>query len=113
VVVFQPHRYTRTRDLLDDFANVLADVDVLVLTEIYPAGEAPIAGADGRALARAVRVRGKVDPVLIDHPREIVTALPALLVDGDLLLLLGAGDIGATASALAAAGELKAMKVEK
>jgi UDP-N-acetylmuramate--alanine ligase len=106
-VVFQPHRYTRTRDLLDDFANVLAEVDVLVLTEIYPAGEAPIAGADGRALARAVRARGKVDPVLIEHPREIPAALPALLADGDLLLLLGAGDIGAAANALAAAGSLK------
>jgi UDP-N-acetylmuramate--alanine ligase len=106
-VVFQPHRYTRTRDLLDDFANVLADVDVLVLTEVYPAGEAPIAGADGRALARAVRARGKVDPVLIDHPRDIPSALPALLGDGDLLLLLGAGDIGAAANELAKAGSLK------
>jgi UDP-N-acetylmuramate--alanine ligase len=109
-VVFQPHRYTRTRDLLDDFANVLAEVDVLMLTEIYPAGEAPIAGADGRALARAVRARGKVDPVLIEHPREIATALPALLADGDVLLLLGAGDIGATANALAAAGALKSAR---
>ena len=70
VVGFQPHRYSRTRDLLDDFANVLAEADVLVLTEVYPAGEAPIAGADGRALARAVRARGKVDPVLVEHPRE-------------------------------------------
>ena len=105
--MFQPHRYTRTRDLLDDFANVLADVDVLVLTEVYPAGEAPIAGADGRALARAVRARGKVDPVLIDHPRDIPSALPALLGDGDLLLLLGAGDIGAAANELAKAGSLK------
>jgi len=113
VVVFQPHRYTRTRDLLDDFANILAEVDVLVLTEIYPAGEAPIAGADGRALARAVRARGKVDPVLVDHPRDIDSVLPPLLADGDLLLLLGAGDIGATASALGAAGELKTPKVEK
>jgi UDP-N-acetylmuramate--alanine ligase len=102
VVAFQPHRYTRTRDLLDDFANVLASVDVLVLTEVYPAGEAPIANADGRALARAVRARGKVDPVLIDHPRELRTALPPLLRDGDLLLLLGAGDIGAAAVELAA-----------
>jgi UDP-N-acetylmuramate--alanine ligase len=108
VVGFQPHRYSRTRDLLDDFANVLAEVDVLVLTEIYPAGEAPIAGADGRALARAVRARGKVDPVLISHPREFKDALPALLRDGDLLLLLGAGDIGAAALELAQAGHLKA-----
>ena len=107
VVAFQPHRYTRTRDLLDDFANVLSDVDVLVLTEIYPAGEAPIAGADGRALARAVRARGKVDPVLIEHPRELRGALSALLEDGDLLLVMGAGDIGAAANEIAAAGEVK------
>jgi UDP-N-acetylmuramate--alanine ligase len=113
VIAFQPHRYTRTRDLLDDFANVLADADVLVLTEVYPAGEAPIAGADGHALARAVRARGKVDPVLIDHPRELKDTLPALLRDGDLLLLMGAGDIGAAATELAAAGTLKFMKVEK
>jgi UDP-N-acetylmuramate--alanine ligase len=107
VVAFQPHRYTRTRDLLDDFANVLAETDVLVLTEVYPAGETPIANADGRALARAVRARGKVDPVLIEHPRDLRTALPPLLRDGDLLLLLGAGDIGAAANEIAQAGNLK------
>jgi UDP-N-acetylmuramate--alanine ligase len=107
VVAFQPHRYSRTRDLMDDFANVLADADVLVLTGVYPAGEAPIAGADGRALARAVRARGKVNPVLVDHPRDFAQALPALLRDGDLLLLLGAGDIGATAATLAQRGHLK------
>ncbi len=107
VVAFQPHRYSRTRDLLDDFAKVLSDVDVLVLTEVYPAGEAPIANADARALARALRARGKVDPVVIDHPRELKDVLPALLRDGDLLLLMGAGDIGAAASELAALGELK------
>jgi UDP-N-acetylmuramate--alanine ligase len=110
VVGFQPHRYSRTRDLLDDFANVLAEVDVLVLTDVYPAGEAPIAGADGRALARAVRARGKVDPVLIDHPRELKDALPALLQDGDLLLLLGAGDIGAAAVEMGQAGQLRTNK---
>lgn len=107
VVAFQPHRYTRTRDLLDDFAKVLAEVDVLVLCDVYPAGETPIAGADGRALARAVRSRGKVDPVFIEHPRELRQTLPALLRDGDLLLLLGAGDIGAVAQELAAAGGLR------
>ena len=107
VVAFQPHRYSRTRDLLDDFANVLADADVLVLTEVYPAGESPIAGADGRALARAVRARGKVDPVLIDHPREFADTLPALLRDGDLVLLLGAGDIGGVAVELAGQGHLR------
>jgi UDP-N-acetylmuramate--alanine ligase len=107
VVAFQPHRYSRTRDLLDDFSRVLADVDVLVLTEVYPAGEAPIANADGRALARAVRARGKVDPVFIDHPRELRDTLPTVLRDGDLLLLLGAGDIGAAATELAQGAELR------
>ncbi|MBS0486901.1 MAG: UDP-N-acetylmuramate--L-alanine ligase [Proteobacteria bacterium] len=111
VVAFQPHRYTRTRDLLDDFAAVLAQADVLVLTDVYPAGEAPIAGADGRALARAVRARGKVDPVFVAQARELETALPALLRDGDLLLMMGAGDIGAVANEIAAAGMLKSGKV--
>jgi UDP-N-acetylmuramate--alanine ligase len=110
VVAFQPHRYSRTRDLLDDFANVLAETDVLVLTDVYPAGEAPIPNADGRALARAVRARGKVDPVLIEHPRDLSAALPPLLRDGDLLLLLGAGDIGAAASELASGGHLRTEK---
>jgi UDP-N-acetylmuramate--alanine ligase len=107
VVAFQPHRYSRTRDLLDDFAKVLAEVDVLVLTEVYPAGESPIPGADGRALARAIRARGKTDPVLIDHPRDLRDTLPALARDGDLIMLLGAGDIGAAAIELANAGNLR------
>ncbi len=107
VVAFQPHRYSRTRDLLDDFAAVLSETDVLVLTEVYPAGEAPIANADGRALARAVRARGKVDPVLVEHPRELKSVLPTLLRDGDLLLVMGAGDIGAAANELAEAGLAK------
>jgi UDP-N-acetylmuramate--alanine ligase len=89
---------------------VLAEADVLVLTDVYPAGEAPIAGADGRALARAVRARGKVDPVFVEHPRELKNALPALLRDGDLLLAMGAGDIGAAANDIAAAGTLKSGK---
>lgn len=110
VVVFQPHRYSRTRDLLDDFANVLAEVDALVLTDVYPAGETPIAGADGHALARAVRARGKVDPVLVDHPRDLKDTLPALLRDGDLLLLMGAGDIGAAAVEIARVGHLRSQK---
>ncbi|MGH8147439.1 MAG: UDP-N-acetylmuramate--L-alanine ligase [Rhodanobacteraceae bacterium] len=107
VIVFQPHRYSRTRDLLDDFAGVLCEADALVLTDVYPAGEAPIAGADGRALARAVRARAKVVPVFTEHPRELRETLPALLHDGDLVLLLGAGDIGAAAGELAAGGNLK------
>ncbi len=106
VVAFQPHRYSRTRDLLDDFARVLASVDALVLTEVYPAGEAPIPGADGRALARAVRARGRVDPVLVNHPRDLPRVLPDLLHDGDLLILLGAGDIGRAAQQIGKHGLL-------
>ena len=110
VVAFQPHRYSRTRDLLDDFARVLAAADVLVLSEVYAAGEAPIAGADGRALARAVRARGKTDPVFVEQVRELPAALASLLEDGDLLLLMGAGDIGQVAGALAATGRITAEK---
>ncbi len=107
VLAFQPHRYTRTRDLLDDFAVVLSLADVVVLSEVYSAGEAPIAGADGRALARAVRSRGRVDPVFVQHPRELAKVLPDLLRDGDLLLLQGAGDIGAVAQELEQRGHLR------
>jgi UDP-N-acetylmuramate--alanine ligase len=100
VAVFQPHRYSRTRDLMDDFANVLAGVDVLVLTEVYPAGESPIAGADGRALARAIRSRGQVEPVFVPELDDLAATLPDILEDGDLLVTLGAGSIGAAAAAL-------------
>ncbi|WP_147653571.1 UDP-N-acetylmuramate--L-alanine ligase [Vulcaniibacterium gelatinicum] len=104
VVAFQPHRYTRTRDLFDDFAAVLSSVDTLVLTEVYPAGEAPIAGADARSLARAIRARGRIDPIVVGGPGELVHVLPDVLQDGDLLLLMGAGDIGQVAQQLAAQG---------
>jgi UDP-N-acetylmuramate--alanine ligase len=100
VLAFQPHRYTRTRDLLDDFATVLTEADVLVLLEVYAAGEDPIAGADGRAIARAVRSRGGVEPVFIESPDELLAVLEGLLLDGDLLLTMGAGDIGAAAARL-------------
>ncbi|HSC46680.1 MAG TPA: cyanophycin synthetase, partial [Gammaproteobacteria bacterium] len=100
VVAFQPHRYTRTRDLFDDFAEVLSQADALLLTEVYAAGETPIAGADGRALARAIRNRGKVDPVFVQRSSDLPEALAAVLKDGDLLLTLGAGDIGAVAAEL-------------
>jgi UDP-N-acetylmuramate--alanine ligase len=101
VIAFQPHRYTRTRDLFEDFTRVLSEsADLLLLTEVYPAGEAPVSGADGRALARAIRVRGRIDPVFVEHSVELFDALPALLRDGDVLLTLGAGDIGAVAPAL-------------
>lgn len=95
VLLFQPHRYTRTRDLLDDFAEVLSEVDLLLLTEVYPAGEAPISHADGRALARAVRGRGRVEPVFLADLAHAEAALDDLVMEGDLLLVAGAGDIGA------------------
>ncbi|MFI4920752.1 MAG: UDP-N-acetylmuramate--L-alanine ligase [Gammaproteobacteria bacterium] len=100
VAAFQPHRYTRTRDLFDDFAEVLSQVDALLLTEVYAAGETPIAGADGRALARAIRNRGRVDPVFVQRVQDLPEALASVLKPGDLLLTLGAGDIGAVAAEL-------------
>ena len=101
VVAFQPHRYTRTRDLFEDFAQVLSEADALVLTEVYAAGEAPIAGADGRALSRAIRLRGQVDPVFVDSAADLAEVLPGVLADGDVLLMAGAGDIGAASAELA------------
>lgn len=100
VVAFQPHRYTRTRDLLDDFAQVLADPDVLLVSEVYSAGEAPIPGADGRALCRAVRSRGRVDPVFVEDIESLPGVLKDLLQPGDVVLTLGAGSIGAVAARL-------------
>ena len=109
VLVFQPHRYTRTRDLLDEFARVLSEADALIVAEVYPAGEAPIAGADGKALCRAIRSRGRVEPVLLRSLDELPGALVDVLRDGDVVLTMGAGSIGAAAhdlpAALAAAGE--------
>lgn len=100
VVAFQPHRYTRTRDLFEDFTIVLSDTDVLVLLDIYAAGETPIVGADGRTLCRAIRTRGKVDPIFVEHVSELPATLIGLLRDGDVLLTLGAGDIGGVAATL-------------
>jgi UDP-N-acetylmuramate--alanine ligase len=100
VLVFQPHRYSRTRDLLDDFATVLSDADVVILLDVYAAGEAPIAGADGRAIARAVRSRGSVEPVFVESLEDVEAVLGDLLDEGDLVLTMGAGDIGAYAATL-------------
>jgi UDP-N-acetylmuramate--alanine ligase len=100
VVVFQPHRYTRTHDLLDDFVQVLSGADVLVLSEVYAAGEAPVSGADGRALARGIRARGHIDPVFVEDLADLPVVLNDLLQDGDVLLTLGAGDIGAASARL-------------
>ncbi len=104
VVAFQPHRYSRTRDLFDDFAGVLSDVDALVLTEVYAAGEAPIANADAKSLARTIRARGRIDPVVVADVDELRAVLPDVLQDGDLLLVMGAGDIGQFAQSLAQDG---------
>lgn len=107
VVVFQPHRYTRTRDLFDDFTEVLSAADVLLLTEVYPAGEAPITGADGRALARAIRQRGVVDPIFVSDIDAVAQTLRGVLADGDVVLTLGAGSVGALANSLPAEFSLK------
>jgi len=102
VLAFQPHRYTRTRDLFEDFVRVLSTVDVLVLADVYPAGEAPIVAADGRALARAVRVAGKVEPVFVEDIGELPHALRTLVRDGDVVVTMGAGSIGGAAAQLSA-----------
>jgi UDP-N-acetylmuramate--alanine ligase len=100
VLVFQPHRFTRTRDCFEDFVKVLSETDVLVLTEVYPAGEAPIVAADGRALARAVRVAGKVEPVFVENVTDVPATVRDLAQTGDVVLVMGAGSIGQVAPAL-------------
>ena len=102
VVVFQPHRFTRTQELLDDFSALLDDVTCLVITEVYAAGEKPIARADGRALCRSIRARGGTDPVFVSDLRGLKEALVPILRDGDVVLTLGAGDIGRAARQLVA-----------
>ncbi len=97
-VLFQPHRFTRTRDLFEDFTRVLADVDQLILLEVYPAGEAHIKDADGRALARSIRNRGKVDPVFVEELEGLDEVVDKVLQDEDIFLTLGAGSIGAWAA---------------
>lgn len=103
LLAFQPHRYTRTRDLLDDFARVLASVDALIVTEVYAAGEAPLAGADGKAICRAIRSHGRVEPVFIDKIEDLPRALIQIARDGDVIVTMGAGSIGAAAAELPAA----------
>jgi UDP-N-acetylmuramate--alanine ligase len=101
VLAFQPHRFTRTRDLFEDFARVLSSVDALLLTEVYAAGEAPIVAADGRALARAVRVTGKVEPIFVENVTDLPSSILAMAKDGDVVLVMGAGSIGQVAGKLA------------
>lgn len=101
VMIFQPHRYTRTRDLYEDFAEVLSKVDVLILLDVYAAGEEPIPGADSRALCRSIRQRGQLDPVFVATTAEVPAVLAGLLAEGDLVLAQGAGNVGALARTLA------------
>jgi UDP-N-acetylmuramate--alanine ligase len=103
VLAFQPHRYSRTRDLFEDFVAVLATADVLVLGEIYPAGEPPIVAADGRALARALRVAGRIEPVFVDDIADMAAAIRAVALADDVVLTMGAGSIGSVAAQLVAA----------
>ncbi|MBN6345212.1 glutamate ligase domain-containing protein, partial [Escherichia coli] len=101
VMIFQPHRYTRTRDLYEDFATVLNQVDILLLTDVYAAGEPPIAGADSRSLCRTIRQRGKLDPIWVSDVDNISSILAGVLTDNDLVLVQGAGNIGKIARRLA------------
>ncbi|MBS1170008.1 MAG: UDP-N-acetylmuramate--L-alanine ligase [Burkholderiaceae bacterium] len=101
VLVFQPHRYTRMRDLFEDFVRVLSQPDVLVLAEVYAAGEQPIVAADGRALARALRVAGKVDPVFVEDIADMPAAIMNIVRDGDVVVTMGAGSISGVPAKLA------------
>ncbi len=100
VLAFQPHRYTRTRDCFEDFVKVMGSADAVLLGEVYAAGEAPIVAADGRALARAVRVAGRTDPVFVDDIVAMPQAIAAQAKDGDVVITMGAGSIGSTAQHL-------------
>jgi len=104
VLAFQPHRFTRTRDLFEDFVRVLSTVDALLLAEVYPAGEQPIVAADGRALARAVRVAGKVEPVFVEAIADMTAAILQVARDGDVVVTMGAGSIGGVPAQLVRAG---------
>jgi len=97
VLAFQPHRFTRTRDLFEDFATVLSEVDVLLLAEVYAAGEAPIVAADGRALARAIRLRGRVEPLFVADIGDMPAQILQTVQDGDVVMTMGAGSIGTNA----------------
>jgi UDP-N-acetylmuramate--alanine ligase len=101
LMVYQPHRYTRTRDLYEDFAAVLSNVDALLMLDVYAAGEEPIAGADSRGLCRSIRSRGKVEPLFVEKLEDIAEVLKSVVRPGDIVLTQGAGNIGAIAAELA------------
>jgi UDP-N-acetylmuramate--alanine ligase len=103
VLAFQPHRYSRTQDAFEDFVAVLSQVDVLILAEVFAAGETPIAGADGRALSRAIRARGQVDPVFLGNIEDLPARLKDLVADEDIVVTMGAGNIGLVAADMAEA----------
>ena len=98
VLAFQPHRYTRTRDCFEDFVNVLSGADGVLLTEVYAAGEQPIVAADGRALTRALRVAGKVEPVFVEQITQMPQAIADYVRNGDVVITMGAGSIGGVAA---------------
>jgi UDP-N-acetylmuramate--alanine ligase len=100
LLAFQPHRFTRTRDLIDDFGRVLSGADALLVTEVYAAGESAIPGADGRAICRAVRSRGQLEPLFVEKVEELAAALQDLIRDGDVIVAMGAGNISAVAHGL-------------
>lgn len=102
LLAFQPHRYTRTRDLFEDFVKVLGEADAVLLTEVYAAGEAPLVAADGRSLARAVRVAGKTEPVFVEAVADLPRAILETARDGDVVICMGAGSIGAVAAQVVA-----------
>lgn len=98
VLVFQPHRYTRTRDVFEDFVRVLSSADLLLLTEVYAAGEDPIVAADSKSLARAIRVQGKLEPIYTENVDELPAVIHGVVLDGDVVLIMGAGSIGKVAA---------------
>lgn len=100
VMIYQPHRYSRTRDLYDDFVEVLSEVDVLLLLDVYPAGESPITGADSRSLASSIRRRGRIDPILIQSLDQVTGVVNDVILEGDLLLTQGAGNVGTLAASI-------------
>ena len=108
-MVFQPHRFTRTRDCYDDFVDVLSEVDALVLLDVYSAGEDEIPSADSRSLARSIRQSSDLDPVHLSNPALLAERLQHILQDGDLLLMQGAGNIGRLSKQLASSTSLEAL----
>jgi UDP-N-acetylmuramate--alanine ligase len=108
VMIYQPHRFSRTRDLYEDFVAVLSRCDVLILLDVYPAGEDPIPGADSRSLTRSIRQRGQVEPIFVETPEEVPQVLADVLRDGDVVVAQGAGNIGRLAQTLAGLASLEA-----